>query len=382
MSAGKIISRLRADLVRYPKNSIMWVDLALAYANIGQTQKAQRCMSAALTLDPNNRFILRSATRFHLHSDKAFAHFILRKSPATPADPWLIAAELSVASLVGRSSDFVKDARNALSSGKHSMHDLAELASQLATINLRDGRVKEAHRLFALSLSDPTDNSLAQVHWAAEKDKSMNVPGGDLGTPLAFEVRAFDNFIAGKFRPALDEAKKWIGDEPYSSRAAIFGSYIAGGLLYDYDASISLAGSGLKAKPNNNHLLNNLAFAYAQRGEIAEALRWFRRIPIAKLEPDELIPKIATGGLIEFRRGNLTEGRLLYEKAIRMAHSLRLENLEQMALIHLGFEEIRAKTEDARSFAVRALEQSRSASKADVIFLRERLREQTEALIS
>ncbi len=76
-SVGDDIRRLRAELIRYPRNSLAWIDLALAYTRIAKAKRAKRCIESPLTLDSENRFVLRSAVRFFLHTgDLGLAHRI------------------------------------------------------------------------------------------------------------------------------------------------------------------------------------------------------------------------------------------------------------------------------------------------------------------
>jgi len=51
-------------------NPFVWVDLARAYENLGVREKAERMMRVALTLAPEDRFVLRSAARLYFHHDE------------------------------------------------------------------------------------------------------------------------------------------------------------------------------------------------------------------------------------------------------------------------------------------------------------------------
>ena len=116
---------------------------------------------------PSNRFILRSAVRLYVHLDEPdTAHRVLSDSASTPVDPWLVAAEIAVCTLLGRRSRLIKRGRDMLISGHHSTRDTAELASALGTIELEADASKRARRLFGSSLDDPTDNAVAQAVWA------------------------------------------------------------------------------------------------------------------------------------------------------------------------------------------------------------------------
>ena len=52
-----------------PRNCFTLADLALEYATLGQSEKAEHTVKMAIALAPSNRFILRIAARFHIHQE-------------------------------------------------------------------------------------------------------------------------------------------------------------------------------------------------------------------------------------------------------------------------------------------------------------------------
>src|SRR5439155_22265534 len=90
---------LRQRSIAEPRNAFVWVDLALLYTTLGLRDQAARAIRIALALAPEDRFVLRCASRFLVHiGDAERAHHILKRSEATPYDPWLMAAEFAVSS--------------------------------------------------------------------------------------------------------------------------------------------------------------------------------------------------------------------------------------------------------------------------------------------
>ena len=88
------ISAIRQGINIYPRNAIAWVDLSREYASLGQLHQALRAMNVGLSLEPDNRFVVRSAARFFLHvDDPERAHQVLMRARSTPFDPWMVAAE-------------------------------------------------------------------------------------------------------------------------------------------------------------------------------------------------------------------------------------------------------------------------------------------------
>src|ERR1019366_2595141 len=128
------IHALKNRSVREPRNAIVWVDLARAYTLAGETELGRRAMTVACSISPDNRFVLRSAARLFVHQhDALHAHRLLTTSIATPHDPWLLAAEIGVASTAGMSSVFTRPGRGMLGSAQHSPLSLTELSSALAS---------------------------------------------------------------------------------------------------------------------------------------------------------------------------------------------------------------------------------------------------------
>ncbi|WP_219928149.1 tetratricopeptide repeat protein, partial [Arthrobacter sp. HMWF013] len=109
------VARIRKTLNEQPRNAVARVDLALAHAILGNAAKAERQINAALALAPDNRFVLRSASRFFVHVDEPDqAHWILSQSSRTIEDPWLLSAHLSTAQLAFGKADNSRVARELL----------------------------------------------------------------------------------------------------------------------------------------------------------------------------------------------------------------------------------------------------------------------------
>ena len=122
------IHTARKRLVEYPLNPVLWADLSRLYVTIGNTRKAERAMDVALSLAPDNRFIVRAASRLHLHqADFERAHSVLLRSPLLLQDPWILAGELAMACIRGRPSRNVRRARQILDSRGFGPFQVSEL---------------------------------------------------------------------------------------------------------------------------------------------------------------------------------------------------------------------------------------------------------------
>lgn len=338
------ISSTRRTLTIDPRNVLLWADLALLYTRSGQKLKAERAMRAATFLAPEHRFILRSAARLFMHLDRPdIAHDLLARAPALQLDPWLLAAEISTADAMKRPSRFLKRGRWIVESGKFEPRDVSELAGTLATEEFSAGSAKKARKLFEESIRRPTDNALAQAVWANRDNLGLGIPEVLVEqTPRSFEARARRSWQTSDWRGAIAASHAWLSDEPFSTRPAALGSYLASVSMLDYPAGAQFARVGLKANPQDFLMTNNLAFALAQSGKGLEARHVFNRINPRTVEgPGNRIIWNATAGLVAFRTGNASEGRRLYSDAASLAQKEGDIVKRGLALTYHALEEAR-----------------------------------------
>ena len=52
------------------QDAVEWMDLARSFTTLGELTKASRSVGAAVKLAPTNRFIVRAASRFYVHSNE------------------------------------------------------------------------------------------------------------------------------------------------------------------------------------------------------------------------------------------------------------------------------------------------------------------------
>ena len=332
------IHAVRHRLHLHPQNPILWANLARLYTSLGVQEKATRAIEVAVALAKDNRFILRAASRLYLHQgDPSKAHATLIGASRIKNDPWILSAEIATAAADNKTSHFVKTARKLIESGEHSLFHLSELASALGTLEAKSGNLKSARRLIKLSLECPTENSRAQAAWLARNVGGFEqTPSPETGS---FEANAWSAEQREDWKKALDEADKWRNDQPFSSRPAIFGSYVAS-IIEDFDRAVTFAQNGLLSNPDDFTLYNNLAFSLAQQGRIEEAAKALQNIDGSSLNKRKQLVLQATKGFIAFRSGDPETGRSLYYSAIAMAQLLR-DPKEFVAKAFLAVEEIR-----------------------------------------
>lgn len=356
----KIISTSRSAAKQDPRNSVFWIDLARGYTILGLQEKACKAVTVALSLSPTNRFVLRSAARFYLHIRQALhAHRILRTAENTKYDPWLLAAEIAIASSVDASPRFALQGRKLLEQLGAQLNT-TELASALATLELSNGKNRKAKKLFEDALVVPNENSLAQAEWASGEISNLHVNAAEVDVPLNFEARAREYFTAGHFDSALTQATEWFVDQPFSSRPAALASYIGATFFDDHKGAIEIVKKSLAANPGDPVLLNNLAFSLASLDRTAEAENALS--DINRSDPDfSDITVTATKGLIEYRRGNVALGQEEYLHAIDLAQQAKNLDYLAQAMLYFAREELLSGSLDAEIVFKRAVEASELA---------------------
>jgi tetratricopeptide (TPR) repeat protein len=365
---------LRERLSEDPRNSIAWVDLALHFSKVGALRKARRAMDVAVELAPNSRFILRSAARFLVHvGDPERAWFILLRSQATPTDPWLIASEIAVQAILGKPSDLVKTGRRILDGSGYRPFHLSELASALGTLEMEAGSDRGSRKLFRKALLDPTENSVAQVRWALHKMGASELDAAYVEKE-SFEAYAWTSFYSATWDAALSASRKWLSDQPFSSRPAILGSYVASVWSEDHIEGVRLARVGLRANPSDPMLVNNLAYSLVNLGKLDEAAKVLEQMRNRNGRVEIEVMRLSTSGMIEYRRGKPEVGRPLYLQGLEKANGPGLERLRARACTFMAMEEKRANTLEFPVARELAEKLSRSVHDNDLHLLVERLR--------
>lgn len=352
----------KAALTRDPRNALRWADLARAYTALGQFGAAEHALRVARILAPSSRYLLRAAARFYVHvRDAERAFRLLRDSPRTIQDPWLMAAYLSVANNGGLTVRSLKPARRIVEDDNFRPIERSELISEVATFDLRAGVDRRARDLFNRSLIQPTDNSLAQVEWASHRMVNLDVSFERVDVPYPAEALARAASQGGQWTEALAQSLRWLSDQPFDVEAAVHGSYVAATGLEDYTTSVEVADRGLRARSDDVTLLNNRAFALIELGRTEEAQQSLSRAAVTTAKQEDRIALTATHGLLAFRVGDYETGRALYGRAIELARRNTKRSQESMARAMLAREELRAgNVEDAAGLlrALRHLAQS------------------------
>ena len=347
------VRTLRHLLRTEPRDPMTWVELSRAYAVLGLREQAARCMTVALQLAMNNRFVLRSAGRLWIYlEDPEKAHDLIVRADRTIHDPWLLAAEIAIGSAAGKKPRFIKAARRMLAERRFPPIHISELASAVATLELDSGNVKKSKQLFGRSLEHPTENSIAQAAWASRQNSSIRFEDQHLRLNNAFEAQSWIYYQKSQWEQAVEQCKLWQFDQPFSSMAGIHGSYVSAIALEDYSTSERFADLGLMANPSDFTLLNNLAFARINLGNMEGAKEALLTVDRLQLSDQNRAVLQATQGLLEFRTGNVVRGRELYSDARSKAKKIQGENggrLLALASMFHAIEEVSQEASDSGS---------------------------------
>jgi tetratricopeptide (TPR) repeat protein len=333
------IKKFKSHVIKYPTDAITWLELGYYYNVLNQMDKASKCIDIAVSLGPDNRYILRSAARFYLHINKIDRSlYILRRSAALNYDPWLVSSEISIAEAFQLPAKTKKVGINIVNSNDFSPIHTSELAGTLGTLEINHGGIKKAKKLFKKALEMPTENTVAQAEWISTQHHENFIESPSSLATL-FEANAIKLFREKNYLKTVEAIEKWFEYEPYRATPAIKGSYVASIALQDDYKAIQILEKAINNHRDNFTLKNNLAFSLASLNKLEEAINIITSIKKNQLnEPDKSI-LVATQGLLEFRGGRHDKGRLLYKSAIEFFKDVGDEQSQARALLIWAREE-------------------------------------------
>jgi tetratricopeptide (TPR) repeat protein len=334
----------KAATRQFPDNAIAWIDAALGYTVLGQKRLAERAVHIAILLEPQNRFVLRSAVRFYIHSeDLDRASKLVTSNEATLRDPWLMSAELALASAMKKYSNFFSAARRLAEDQSFRDYDRSELSIAIASLEVEaSGSRKRIKKFFKQGLVDPTENAVAQAEWLAGKAAGLEpVQASAFQTPGTFEALANEKLASGKWDEAFANSYLWFQDQPFSARPAIFATFIGSTLIDEPDKVIKIGELARISNPDEATLLNNLAFTYANQNNVSKANNALQQALRHARTAEERVTVKATSGLIAFRQNDPILGEKLYLESIEMAQRDReLSRLENICKVYLAREKM------------------------------------------
>lgn len=334
------IARAKLRIRAYPRNPIAWLDLARCQTVLGQRRAALRAVSVAVPLARENRFVLRSASRFFVHiGDFDQALHILRRARSLRTDPWLLSAELSISMIAKTDPAAYRYARKIVDEDALEPWHTGELYGALGTMALVDRRVGKVGRLFARSLRKPTENVIAQAQWAANRHNAVTVSEELLARPQSYEALALRARASGDWSQVIQSCMGWAMLEPTSARPLMQGAFSAGVALGDGATMLQFTERLMIGAPHSPMVLNNHAVALAYLGRMAEAKTTLDRTNPKLIDESQRVFDEATRGLIAYRSGDPEEGLRLYLQAANLPAAKKDPVLLGQLMWHLLREE-------------------------------------------
>lgn len=172
---------------------------------------------------------------------------------------------------------------------------------------------------------------------------------------LYFYYLAKYYYAIEKLEDSVDCMEKFLVINKKFPPAYAFLSNIYSEHLQNYRDAILLNKIGFENLPNEESIINNLAYNYLMNNEINKAAEILSKSKYMT----ENIFLTATNGLLNIKRGNITEGRKLYNRAANLAERTPLQDLvmqkkhlELAKYFFLNGESNRAKDETKKVFSI------------------------------
>lgn len=337
----------RIALERKRNSAALYTNMAVGYLRLNRLEKASQCLRRAVAIEPLN---VNSVTFL---ADLAFAQG--RDEDAIPALRYLIRFEQKNAGAWGRLARGllrIGEIPEAVAAIKRqaSIENTNEVWNNLGVAYLASGDRKKSLESFKHAMEISEDSSERGFCVAAKNLAAMITKSGSPADVLKFILATIapankqsflsDNVAGSIFiiqlhslislhqtEKAVTLAEDLLSDERTHPQLAC---RLATGLLAIYslnegwsDHALSLAARfkpiALSYNFNDDstraQLLNNIAFCYAEFGNLAEAEECLRHIS----DGIHVNPYItATSGLLHLKKGHLDRADVLYQEALRL----------------------------------------------------------------
>ena len=339
------IGLFKKQLRDFCYNAITYCELARCYSDLGLNEKAKHYMLCAVQLAPHNRYVSRCAARFFVHvNDPTRARKILIDNGWVKSDPWLLASEIAVTSVMKRTSRYIKEGRQLVLGNNFSPFSVSELCFAICKEDLEAGKRRDWQKMFSLGLRDPNENSLAQAEYIVKEEKRMRFNYGLYNAVNhKHEADTRNNYSLGRYEEAFISSVNWMQDYRFSHEPIAFAFDLSCTFLKKYDYSSAIIKHWLKTHPQDYAMTNNLIYALGLSDHIEEAEKLLAKVDVTQQLKDKVengICLLATNGLIEYRKGNIDEGRQLYQLSIDTAKKMRDRNLAGKARLNMIREEV------------------------------------------
>jgi len=362
----------RRLLRAHPRDAVASAELARLYSIVGLEAKSLNSMRRAVELAGSSRFLLRNAVRMLVHYDSPEEAVHLIRSRGNYKDPWVVSADVALASVLGKIPERIKSAKKLLHKGLLPS-SVSELQMSIGRVFLDAGDNRAAKKIMREALEHPTENVIAQAHWLSIH-KDIDVVQGDMDlTRRSSEAQARELFFKSDFEKALVPLVAWQRDQAFSSHPAIMGSFVANSCLDDPELGLAFANIGIRANPDEALLLNNKIFSLAKMGKLEGLVDDVTKLMRCANTYLEKNAARATAGLVQLRMGNTEAGVNLYLSSMQNFDASK--DLRHMALVRMHLIEELLRIDDLRwkYFYTQLPLKSQLSQYPDVIHIFERM---------
>ena len=329
-----LVALHRKALKDNPRNGIRWVELARLHLILGDKAKAERALRIALSLNPRDRYTVRSAIRFYFHvEDEDGAVSVLGKDLIGYQDPWLKSVGLS-ALLWSDRRPIRKLALPINGVPASQLFDNSEYIEALGMLELTRDSHGAAKKLFKTAWENPSGNVTTHAEWVTRKifpglrDQAM---GSSRNTP---EANARLYFSQRRWRDAFCAANEWMLEEPYSRRPYRFLVNMNNTLMRFEDA-LNVAYKSSDMGPLDLKLKVGKLYALLCLSRLDEAEAELRGMVIDNLKDYDKPVFFADVGMLNYLKKNYKEGEDNYLAAERTAAKESNEYRERVFLNHM-----------------------------------------------
>lgn len=336
------ISNTKKELIQFPRNPLMWNELAREYLVSGQIYKSEKAMQIALGLAPDNRTIIRSAARLYIHiGDFDKARHYLDNCDLIRVDPWILASEIALMNQMNKSSRFIKRGREMLLSQSYSPLALSELASELSTMDFSAGNSKQGKRKLQIVQDHLHENAFAQLVWVNKNIYDLSSVISEAPSPSCnYEAIAKTCYFMGAWNETLQFAGEWLEYQPFSREPVLLSSYVAADLVGDLSKAKEAIQCGLMSNPDDSSIVNNYIYISILMNDFPTAEAYMKKAN-AQFNVPENVLLTATDGLLLYRTGHPDIGLSKYKEALAIASNQNDNFLQCKAAIYLAREEKR-----------------------------------------
>ena len=341
---------LRAALRDIPDVPDALCNLGYAYAAAGSIRKAVRATRVAVALAPTDRTAgLNLAGLLLSEGNPLEAVTVIERLASFHPDDILLMRALAMALHAAddaagalrrlrrfRSTKTVRDAPPVqqeelnldiflLSEPRPTAPEVLEYAS--AALNRCDHRSEQIIRVLAAATR--TTKDLPVLESAYRNARKHNSRTDLLAVEYQFAYLRFE------FDRCLETAIEWTRKEPFSAEAHIAATYMLVLHAGDCEESVRVGQTGLRRGIRSEALRNNVAFALALGSKPDQA-------ESALPDPSENERALATAGLIEMMRGNISRGVKMYEACAQQIRSDGDHSLAVLASLYQVLAEVTA----------------------------------------